>query len=553
MLRDSVPSSTTIAFEFVIMVFALASWSVTVDASESEWAYPGATGRLIYDSTAIGDRIPNFSNVGYRYGNESIPVAPQAILLQPGVGDDTQLIQNAIDTVEALPVGPTGFRGAVVLGPGEFQVNGSLNIRASGVVLRGSGNSNSGTVLRATGTARRTLIEVEAFSSRVKDFASERTIADKYVPVGATSFMVDDASGFAVGDEVIVFRPSTANWISDLGMDMIPPRPDGMPITQWTPGSKNLLSDRVVTRIEGNRVFVNAPLTNSLDAQYGGGTIYKYTFPNRLENIGIEHIKSISDFDGTPDDEDHAWTFVEMDDTQHGWVRDVSAQHYGYSTVSIGRDAKNISVVNSQFLDPVSQITGSRRYSFEIEGQLNIVRDSTADSGRHDFVLNSPSPGPNVFFNNSATNAQSDTGPHQRWSTGTLFDNISVQGDNINIRNRGYFGTGHGWAGANMVVWNSAADGFIVQNPPTAQNWVIGSVGDIVEDTRFGPQPPGIFDHHGTPVGTTSLYLQQLADRMSIANSEMREYTVGDYDLMVNDGAGSVDMPPVSNNLLRRI
>ncbi|MEM7314218.1 MAG: hypothetical protein AAF497_13805, partial [Planctomycetota bacterium] len=122
-----------------------------------------------------------------------------------------------------------------------------------------------------------------------------------------------------------------------------------------------------------------------------------------------------------------------------------------------------------------------------------------------------------------------------------------VDGDQINIRNRGNFGTGHGWAGANMVVWNSSADSYIVQNPPTAQNWLVGSVGSIQNDTRFGQQEPGLYDHHGQNVDTQSLYLQQLADRQAIPGSQHREYVIGDYDDFVNDG--SVDSPLVTSEL----
>ncbi|MEM8680452.1 MAG: hypothetical protein AAGF97_13970 [Planctomycetota bacterium] len=522
-----------------------------LEAAESTLAYPGASGRLLYDSREVGDRLPNFSSVGYQYGEAPLPTIPSVVVVEPGPGDDTALIQNAIQTVAAMPLGPDGFRGAVQLGPGEFQIGSSLQISSSGIVLRGSGNSDSGTVLRATGTGQRTLVNVSSSGGRVKDFSSEQPILDKYVPVGATSFRVADPGQYTVGDEVVVFRPSTANWISELGMDMIPPRPDGGTVVQWTPGSKNLLSDRRVTRVEGDRVFINAPLTNSLDQQYGGGTIYKYTFPNRLENIGIEHIKSVSDYDlANSFDEDHAWTFIKMDDTHNGWVRDITARHYGLNAVNIEKNTTNVTITDAHFEQPVSLITGGRRYAFEIDGQLNIVRDSTSEFGRHDFMLNSPSPGPNVFLDSVATNTLDETGPHQRWSTGGLFDNITVEGDQINAYNRGYFGTGHGWAGANMVVWNSNAESYIIQNPPTAQNWLIGSVGTVLEDDRFGPQELGIIDQHGAPVDTRSLYLKQHDDRLAIEGSQMREYTTGDYDLFEADGPGSVDDPFVSQNLL---
>ena len=52
----------------------------------------------------------------------------------------------------------------------------------------------------------------------------------------------------------------------------------------------------------------------------------------------------------------------------------------------------------------------------------------------------SQTPGPNVFLDSIATNAYSDIGPHHRYATGQLYDNIS--GDNINVRNRYNSGTG---------------------------------------------------------------------------------------------------------------
>ena len=86
---------------------------------------------------------------------------------------------------------------------------------------------------------------------------------------------------------------------------------------------------------------------------------------------------------------------------------------------------------------------------------------------------------PIVFHNSTTSDTRSDAGPHQRWGNGALFDNITVGGNAINVRNRWDSGSGHGWAGANNVVWNSQANSFIVQNPPTAQNWLIGSTGTV--------------------------------------------------------------------------
>ncbi|MEM1444906.1 MAG: hypothetical protein AAGF84_02530 [Planctomycetota bacterium] len=518
---------------------------VMANAGESAWVAPGIDGRLVYQSQADGDRIPDFSAVGYRYGQEAIPnTIPVAVTVQPGTGDDTTRIQAAIDQVAALPLNGNGFRGVVQLAAGEFQVDSSVFIRDSGIVLRGSGQSvGSGTVIRATGTSRRDVIIVEGSGSWDTIGSTERDVLDKVVPVGATSFRVNDAGSFSVGDRVIVNRPSTAEWISAMGMDQIPPRTDGREITQWQPGSFDRRSDRIVTRVEGDRIFLNAPLTQALEQQYGGGTVTKYDWNGRIENVGIENLRGVSDFDANDrEDEDHARSLIFMNRLEHAWVRDVTAEHFWYSLVEIDTRAKNVTVQDAANLDPISRVTGGRRYAYQNNSQLSLVRDVTAEFGRHDFIHNSPNAGPNVFLNATATNTLDESGPHQRWTTGGLFDNVTVDGDELNVYNRGNFGTGHGWAGGNFVIWNSSADGFIVQNPPTAQNWVIGSTGQIRESDRFGDQEQGIYDHHGSNVDTASLYLAQVADRDRFAGASYREYVAGDFDGFTNDGPSSGDL-----------
>jgi hypothetical protein len=376
---------------------------------------------------------------------------------------------------------------------------------------------------------------------------------------------VDSTVGLDIGDTVRVERPSTAAWIAAVGMDE---PPDGDP--PWEENTMNIRYDRTITRIEGNRVFLDAPLASSFELQYGGGTIQSYSWSGRIQNVGIENLRAESDFTHD-EDEDHAWEFVSISSAQNVWVRQTTSRYFGDSAVVSNPTSKWVTVDDAINLDPKSIVTGERRYTFDLSGQLDFVTNSQANSGRHDFVNNSTRPpGPHVFHNSVANNALNDSGPHQRWATGTLFDNVTVNGDNINVRNRGSFGTSHGWSGANMVIWNSAADGFIVQNPPTAQNWLIGSTGPIINDTTFGPQPPGYVDSHGAPVtvgGKTSLYEAQMNDSAGIRDFHwgggegnwtdalewnelttpavyrvnFRDYLVGDIDGFTFDGGGSVD------------
>ena len=535
-------------------------------AAESQWVRTGATGRLINVPDVEGDRILDFSRVGYQgRGTQLIPAnIPNVVSIAPISGDDTANIQAAINSMAALPL-VDGFRGAVLLQAGHYDIGTQLTIGASGIVLRGVGRETGDTVLHGRGTGQRPLIEVLGSGSPSFSGNPKRNMIDKAVPAGAMSFRVDSVSGLDIGDTVRVERPSTAAWIEAIGMDV---PLDGDPA--WEPGTMNIRFDRTITRIEGNRVFLDAPLANSFELQYGGGTIQSYSWAGRIENIGVENLRGESDF-ASATDEDHAWEFVSISNAQNVWVRHTTSQYFGDSAVVSNPTAKWVTVEDAINLDPVSIVTGERRYTFDLSGQLDFVTNSEANSGRHDFVNNSTRPpGPHVFHNSVANDALNDSGPHQRWATGTLFDNIIVNGDNIDARNRGSFGTRHGWSGANMVIWNSTADGFIVQNPPTAQNWLIGSTGTIIDDTTFGPQPPGYVDSHGTPVtvgGTNSLYEAQMNDSADIREFHwaggdgnwtdalewqegvkpgvyrvsVRDYLVGDIDGYTFDGGGSVD------------
>ncbi len=497
---------------------------VTLSArkAESRLVRQGGKGKLVYLPDENGNTIPDFSYCGFKAGGVRLPQVNVKVIVQPEEGDDGTRIQQAIDAVAKLTPDRDGLRGTVLLKKGRYEISGSLRIAQSGVVLRGEGQGEDGTMLVATGESKRTLIEVGGKGQPREVPDTRREITDEYVPVGARSFHVADVKGLKIGDTVIVHRPSTANWIHDLGMDRIPPRSDGQTITQWTPGSKNLLFDRVITAINGNRVTIDAPLTNAFEKKYGGGTIYKYDFPGRIQLIGIENLRGVSEYKGA-EDEKHAMNFIAMDAVENAWVRKITAAHFIHSAVDVEEWGKWITIEDSNCLDPISRITGSRRYPFLLSGQLTLVQRSYARNGRHDFVNGSTVAGPNVFLDCSSEQAHADTGPHHRWATGTLFDNVRVGGNAINIRNRGNLGSGHGWAGANMVLWNCSADSIICERPLTAQNWAIG----CRTPKRSGD---AYWESFGEMVRPRSLYLKQLEDRLgtaAVVNISARSSGVG--------------------------
>src|SRR5439155_14040183 len=132
---------TTVKIAFrglVLLLLQLTTSAIGADLATSEWVHLGADGKLIYKKTQTGDRIMDFSTAGYLGGGVPLPDVPVKRTVQPsGKGDDTAVIQAAIDEVAAMPLDGK-FRGAVLLAPGIYHCSNTITISASGIVLRGS-------------------------------------------------------------------------------------------------------------------------------------------------------------------------------------------------------------------------------------------------------------------------------------------------------------------------------------------------------------------------------------------------------------------------------
>lgn len=439
------------------------------DSWQSKWV-TFEKGQLKFMPDEKGNVIPDFGRVGYHEGE--IPSFVAGVEeVYPEEGDDHKRIQDAIDRVAMRPLNAQGFRGAVVLKKGTYEVSKPLLINRSGIVLRGEDKDK--TILVATAKKKYDLIEIRGSGSLVKEEKSKVRINQKYVPVGSKSLVLESSKGLNVGDNIIVFRPGTKQWIKDLQMDRIH---DNGKAKQWTPNEYNLEFERQIEKISEDTIFIDYPIVMALDENYGGGFVYKYNFNGRITECGLENLYLKSDFVNDTD-EKHGWTAIRLNSAEHCWVRNVTAKHFAYSCVSIDPKSRNISVLDCNCLDPKSEIIGGRRYAFNCNGQLNLFKGCFSTYGRHDFVTGARVCGPNVFTRCEAENSQSDIGPHHRWATGTLYDMNKTDGAII-VQDRGDYGTGHGWSGANQVFWNCEAKTITVQNPwKSAINYCIGSKG----------------------------------------------------------------------------
>lgn len=491
---------------------------------QSEWVYRGNNGKLVYKTTPAGDRIMDFSHAGYMGGGVALPVVPVKRLVKPsGTGDDTQLIQNAIDEVAAMPL-KDGFRGVVELAPGAFTCSGSIILSVSGVVLRGSGSGEGGTTIKMIGSPHTAIVigrgntkvalgrTEKADSSTVG--AASTLITDTYVPSGSMSFTVADASGFAVGDIVNINRPVTEAWIHFMEMDNM--WRDGKKQT-WIKAGARGITKRNITAIEGNKLTLDIPLADSYDARFlnpPGTAVVKIVPAPRVVQVGVENIHIQCppleiDYGHAP----YAGVRVGGDDC---WLKDVYCEETMNTTVLAGNRITMEKVIVKH---TYANLGASKPTDFSLEGSQNLIDRCEITGGNMYFVWTSSLiPGPNVLLNCTFKGIGSRIQPHQRWATGLLVDNCTVPDGGIDFMNRGIAGSGHGWTMGWAVAWNCIAKTYVIQNPPGAVNWAIGCIGRREQTARLFDSKPvlpdGNFDSHGSPVGIQSLYLAQLMERV---------------------------------------
>lgn len=469
-------------------------------------------GKLVYQSDEKGNRVPDFSFAGYRAGESPLPLIQVKALVSEPSQDNTQAIQAAIDYVASLEPDENGFRGAVLLAPGEFKVSSAIVLRASGVVLRGSGTGPEGTTIRATGLDRRAVIQVRGVPLRSS--GEPITVNSPYVPVNATSLSVADAHRFAVGDTVRVTHPSTKAWVDALGMNDFGGDRHG---PSWRPGSRDVHWLRVVTRVEGDELTLDAPLTLALDQTHSTATVTKLDATGLIRNVGVENLRIVSDYDSAnPKDEEHAWFGITFDHARDGWARQVTFEHLVGSAIAVWETSSRITVEDCKSLAPVGEIGGTRRRTFFTSGQQVLMQRLYSESGIHDFSVGLAAAGPNAFVQCESVDSLGESGAIDSVACGTLFDRVRIDRQPISLRNRDYQGQGVGWASFNGVLWNCTAAVIRNEKPPTAQNWSFGAHGEFSGN--------GAWSGSDDDVTPDSLYYAQLAERIGKERSDERAH-----------------------------
>ncbi len=297
----------------------------------------------------------------------------------------------------------------------------------------------------------------------------------------------------------------------------------GGPCSWITVGNTGLKTERTITAISGNQITLDAPMSDSIDTTYTpGATLAPYTFTGRISQVGMENFSIIAPATLIPVG-DPTYQVVMTSAVINAWVRNIAAQDT-LESVDINTESKQVTVNNVAITHTITQ-TGSDEFEdFYIASATQILMDTVSDSddNMYFFATSSETQGPNVL-RNATFIGDLTIEPHQRWATGLLVESttitkgLSTQGG-VNFRNRGDYGTGHGWTIGWGVVWNTSGGTLVIQQPPGSNNWCIGCIGTqgtLTAPPGTGPvMPQGSIDSSGTNVFPASLYQAQLWQRL---------------------------------------
>ena len=515
--------NTSNYFKHIIVILFVFISNFCFAQYQSSILHYNTNNRLVYHSDKDGNRITDFSHVGYKNGEAALPTVAVVLQISPIAGDNTAHIQAAIDQVEAMPLDQNGHRGALLLGPGNYHVYGTVYVNRSGVIVRGSGdgeNPATNTVIRGVGNTpnKRTLFVMgtnnrTGFGGRVN--GTTQNITSEYIPVGSRTVEVVDASKYSVGDNIVIKHPSTDAWLAAVNYG------DVAGDAPWNSGEIDMIFNRYITQIEGNKIKFDTPLYHELDKSLSQAFLYVYNGSSQISECGIENMRFFVETAGS-EDGDHVYDCVDMIGVRDCWAKNITALHMGDAGIKL-EEATRCTVIDSKVFEPHGPISGGWRYNFYVgDNTTNIlVKNCVSSKGRHAFVSNGASKANGIVFTDcSSTGDYTRSESHRRWGQGMLWDNIKWSATNsygiLGLHNRGNYGTGHGWSITNGVAWNIDAPNnqIAVQKPPIGQNYAIGCDATVDNDGPFA-QPVGYIEGTGENMNIQSLYAAQLSERLS--------------------------------------
>ncbi|MBK1875256.1 DUF4955 domain-containing protein [Pelagicoccus mobilis] len=464
--------------------------------------------------------LPDFSYAGYHRSERELPrvsgpvfrVTDFGAIADDGVCDRSW-IQRAVDAAEKAG-------GGVVLFPkGRFILNDKsdteqIRVSASGIVWRGSGSGDGGTVLAAMealappppGKLWMSPYVINVSAPKVKE-RSTAIVQD--VEQGGASVLVESSKGIKAGDWVTLsLLDNSASLVeSELeGFVKIDPR--------WTAiieKGVHVEERHQVRAVEGNRLVLEVPVMKPIDSSYD----WKVETLSTIEEVGFEGIR----FEGQWKDrfvhhrswmDDGGYSMLKMVGVVNSWIRD--CEFVDLNRVASINNSAHVTVVDSK-------LTGTKGHNaICFHGSSFCLMAGVVDEAAHWHSLGVSKPA----IGNVIVDCY--------WGSDTCFESHSSQPRYTLIDSCvGGFMKGHGGGAAfnlpthveGLVLWN-----FMKTNPDledfqfepldelywrVLQPTIVGMHGTEIS-FREGQS---VVVEHGAPVEEGSLYKYQLERRLA--------------------------------------
>jgi hypothetical protein len=507
-----------------------------------DWApgYTDTEGRFLHDFSYAGyhrgeRQLPDLSTV------DSVDVTKHPYHADPtGQTDTTMQIQAAIDDVAAQG------GGVVFLPQGEYRVRpqgegrAALYIDKDNVVLKGAGRGKTKIYNDQTEMRFKDVIRVSPRREHDYNWLWHQETITKItqdISEPTKKILVEDLEGLRVGQWIFVRSRATDAFIAEHGMQGV-----------WT--EDKLVGQvylREIQAIERDRkvIIVDIPIRYRVLVR-DEARISKV--PRLLKQVGLEDFsigmkdvrrKELDRHEynspGTKAYKVHQAHAVKFNHTVNSWIRRVSTykpkdNRKDFHVLSMGLNlvsVRSITVDNCMFHKSVYQGHGGNGHMFAIGGSDNLIKDSVASKGRHNFQIYGLVATGNVIFRSASVQSKEPSDFHMHLSPANLIDNLTLKRDHYSALFRDSHDHGHGTT--QSVFWNIHSNGIdslqglswhAIETAQFGHGYVIGTSGrassvKAEKDDRTVPIDWVEGAKKGKGLKPQSLYLDQLERRMA--------------------------------------
>lgn len=359
--------------------------SLTVALASISYGAKSATWQNFVEARENGSEpiLPDFSYAGYHYSEVPIPdpkhkvfnITDYGAIANDGLSD-RDAIQATIDAASKHGSGIVQFPAGRFHLNTEAKAEAPIYLKASNIILRGSGEGTNGTELfmeKHLDPADPEKMYSTPFMLNI-ECPNARAGRITYVTENATretySVTVASTDKLEVGQRVTLYLKSTDAVEEALAPYKAP--------AAW----KRLASDGIVVNerhiiesIEGNRITFKEPIHTSINASHGW-EIRGYTV---LEEIGIEDIHFVGNWtQGFVHHrsalDDGGWSAIRMQNLANSWIRRCTFTNWNYA-INV-RSSSAISVLQISILGNKGHFATHTRGGYGVF--FGLIRDTTA-------------------------------------------------------------------------------------------------------------------------------------------------------------------------------